>query len=149
MTTLSSCCRRLAVQWHWGGRWGSNPRPQVPQTCALPTELRPPLILCRPFLGWFVQVDFCWVDFFGSASLNQPTEPILISFFKLAQTGAPGRTRTCDPRLRRPLLYPAELQAHSEAHSKAFRSHGPLSTRLSAHTLKLTSVSSRTPGDSP
>jgi hypothetical protein len=24
---------------------------------------------------------------------------------------APGRTRTCDPRLRRPMLYPAELQA--------------------------------------
>ena len=27
-------------------------------------------------------------------------------------SGAPGRTRTCDPRLRRPLLYPAELRAH-------------------------------------
>jgi hypothetical protein len=26
--------------------------------------------------------------------------------------GTPGRTRTCDPRLRRPLLYPAELRAH-------------------------------------
>gem|GEM_PF-1907746 len=25
--------------------------------------------------------------------------------------GAPGRTRTCDPRLRRPMLYPAELRA--------------------------------------
>ena len=25
--------------------------------------------------------------------------------------GALGRTRTCDPRLRRPMLYPAELQA--------------------------------------
>jgi len=25
--------------------------------------------------------------------------------------GAPGRSRTCDPRLRRPMLYPAELQA--------------------------------------
>src|ERR1700710_1308823 len=25
--------------------------------------------------------------------------------------GAPGRTRTCDPRLRRPVLYPAELRA--------------------------------------
>ena len=27
-------------------------------------------------------------------------------------TGAPGRTRTCDPRLRRPVLYPTELRAH-------------------------------------
>ena len=28
--------------WRWGERWGSNPRPQGPQPCALPTELRPP-----------------------------------------------------------------------------------------------------------
>src|SRR3954471_949955 len=28
-------------------------------------------------------------------------------------SGAPGRNRTCDPRLRRPLLYPAELRAHA------------------------------------
>jgi hypothetical protein len=27
--------------------------------------------------------------------------------------GAPGRTRTCDPRLRRPMLYPAELRAQA------------------------------------
>src|SRR5687768_11507014 len=26
---------------------------------------------------------------------------------------APGRTRTCDPRLRRPVLYPTELRAHT------------------------------------
>ncbi len=26
----------------WGGRWDSNPRQPVPQTGALPTELRPP-----------------------------------------------------------------------------------------------------------
>ena len=29
----------------------------------------------------------------------------------VADGGALGRTRTCDPRLRRPMLYPAELQA--------------------------------------
>jgi len=28
-------------------------------------------------------------------------------------SGAPGRTRTCDPRLRRPLLYPTELRART------------------------------------
>ena len=27
--------------------------------------------------------------------------------------GTPGRTRTCDPRLRRPLLYPTELRARA------------------------------------
>ena len=31
----------------------------------------------------------------------------------LRASGAPGRIRTCDPRLRRPLLYPAELRARS------------------------------------
>ena len=29
------------------------------------------------------------------------------------QNGAPGRSRTCDHRLRRPVLYPTELRAHS------------------------------------
>jgi hypothetical protein len=29
----------------------------------------------------------------------------------VSRNGALGRTRTCDPRLRRPMLYPAELQA--------------------------------------
>src|SRR6267378_4146895 len=32
-----------------------------------------------------------------------------------ALSGAPGRSRTCGPRLRRPLLYPAELQARGPA----------------------------------
>ena len=32
--------------------------------------------------------------------------------------GAPGETRTPDTRLRRPLLYPAELQAHMHALSQ-------------------------------
>ena len=27
-------------------------------------------------------------------------------------TGAPGRIRTCDPRIRNPVLYPTELRAH-------------------------------------
>ena len=29
------------------------------------------------------------------------------------RNGAPGRIRTCDPRLRRPMLYPTELRAHA------------------------------------
>jgi hypothetical protein len=32
----------------WGGRWESNPRHQEPQSCALPTELRPPYYLLVP-----------------------------------------------------------------------------------------------------
>ena len=33
----------------------------------------------------------------------------LLIFIK--KVGAPGRTRTCNPRLRRPMLYPVELRA--------------------------------------
>ncbi|GEM_PF-2307208 len=45
--TTSACCQTKTPgnAWRfriWGGRWGSNPRPQEPQSCALPTELRPP-----------------------------------------------------------------------------------------------------------
>jgi hypothetical protein len=28
--------------------------------------------------------------------------------------GAPGRSRTCDPRFRKPMLYPAELRAQTK-----------------------------------
>ena len=33
-----------AVLFSWGGRWDLNPRPLVPQTSALTTELQPPYI---------------------------------------------------------------------------------------------------------
>ena len=36
-----------------------------------------------------------------------------------SKTGAPGRTRTCDPRLRRPVLYPTELRAHNNLRNAA------------------------------
>jgi putative transposase len=38
-----------------------------------------------------------------------------------SRTGAPGRTRTCDPRLRRPVLYPTELRARAEPRTHADR----------------------------
>ena len=36
-----------------------------------------------------------------------------------SKSGAPGRTRTCDPRLRRPVLYPTELRARKVSLSVA------------------------------
>lgn len=36
----------LAQIRRWGERRGSNPRQPVPQTGALPTELRPPFMAC-------------------------------------------------------------------------------------------------------
>ncbi len=39
-------------------------------------------------------------------------------FFK---NGTLGRSRTCDPRLRRPMLYPAELQAQNFGRGRGIR----------------------------
>ena len=42
--------QRSGASGIWGGRRGSNPRHQEPQSCALPTELRPPYQLLVPEL---------------------------------------------------------------------------------------------------
>jgi hypothetical protein len=50
-----------------------------------------------------------------------PLEPLpIVSHLSVgpSKCGAPGRTRTCDPRLRRPVLYPTELRAHANALSR-------------------------------
>ena len=77
----------------WGGRWDSNPRRPDPQSGALPTELRPPRLMC---------------------AVPAPALPAAQSH---SADGAPGRTRTCNHRLRRPMLYPVELQAHRGANN--------------------------------
>ncbi len=43
-----------------------------------------------------------------------------------ATSYAPGRTRTCDPRLRRPVLYPAELRAPDTRREQAPAAGHPL-----------------------
>jgi hypothetical protein len=43
-------------------------------------------------------------------------------------SGAPGRTRTCDPRLRRPVLYPTELRAHTVGKAQCSKSLNDAST---------------------
>ena len=81
---------------NWGERRGLNPRPPGPQPGALPTELRPPCYNLRCGLrnqGIFYNVG-C------ALSTNNPQ-----------WNGAPERTRTFGPQLRRLLLYPPELQA--------------------------------------
>jgi hypothetical protein len=37
----------------WGERWDLNPRPSVPQTDALPAELRSPPLRTSMFMGYF------------------------------------------------------------------------------------------------
>ena len=57
----------------------------------------------------------------STAELRPPLKPLSWSF------GAPDRTRTCYPRLRRPVLYPDELRAH-EARAFFVPSHHLLSS---------------------
>jgi hypothetical protein len=99
----------------WGERWGSNPRPLESQSRALPTELRPPQAfgqwsdLRRPgphSARYSIHKTYrCRRTIpLRSRSLPDPWQ-------RAFSNGAPGRIRTCDPRLRRPLLYPTELRA--------------------------------------
>ncbi len=73
----------LRREKRWGGRWDSNPRRPESQSGALPTELRPPSVV------------------------KMKCRPVGDTY------GTPGRTRTCYPRLRRPMLYPDELRAQN------------------------------------
>ena len=57
------------------------------------------------------------------------TEPFL------AEAGTPGRTRTCNPRLRRPMLYPVELRA-------LVKTREPPGRTLRAHLVSLSPSSS-------
>src|SRR3954451_25103418 len=77
-----------------------------------------------------IRVDFLWDrigEFFMKKRARQDSEPLAGArasrgasrrtawrSFVAKRRSAPGRTRTCDPRLRRPVLYPTELRAHVE-----------------------------------
>ena len=81
----------------WGGRWGSNPRPPESQSGALPAELRPPLI---SFQAAPVPQEPCarpTHNAFGHSTKSCPVWSVI---------GAPGRTRTCNPQLRRLMPHP-------------------------------------------
>jgi hypothetical protein len=90
-----------------GERRDSNPRPPGPQPGALPAELRPPRIkqsraspsrrkASRPRVRHLPEL---FLQMFRSWCRRVPPAP-----------NAPGRIRTCDPRLRRPPLCPTELR---------------------------------------
>ena len=76
-----------------------NPRLPEPQSGALATELYPPCKLCVGRKGR------------SQGALYASFKTFCPS--KSFETGTPAGIRTLDLRLRRPLLYPAELQAHT------------------------------------
>ena len=48
------CDSSLSEGWEWGDRRGSNPRQPVPQTGALPTELRSPSVMAKLYCSGVV-----------------------------------------------------------------------------------------------
>jgi len=77
-----------------GGPEGSSGAPSPPSDDAPPPAGSP---------AWTAEDFFHGFSMSGSGPCEIPNDP----------AGTPGRTRTCDPRLRRPLLYPTELRART------------------------------------
>ena len=151
-TTLSPQCAAVVTGVRsaasiWGGRWDSNPRRPESQSGALPTELRPPSPNPRdPQISPSTVLPRAMARPAGNtprpSMAGAPSGPTCRSFENCSlqfssnllrrllvpprALGAPGRTRTCDPRLRRPMLYPAELRAQSANHISIL-------TRLAVH----------------
>ncbi len=73
-----------------------NPRPPGPQPGALTPELHPPYLIPSPPCAWH-------------HILGEKNDANLRKIY-----GTPGRIRTCDLRIRSPLLYPAELRAPAQ-----------------------------------
>ena len=99
----------------WGGRWDLNPRPLEPQSSALPLSYAHH---CKTSLVKPIQAIHPRPDIYPAVAATGKSG------------GAPGRTRTCNPRLRRPMLYPVELQA--QIHSAA----GPPIERRRSKTFR-------------
>ena len=93
-----------------------NPRLPEPQSGALATELYPP---CK---------NACRTERNFRGALYASFKAFCRS--KSFETGTPAGIRTLDLRLRRPLLYPAELQAHT-------RPAWPCRNRAKSHTADI------------
>ena len=63
-------------------------------------------------MGWTTGIEPATTGITIRGSTNWATSTIKQEqHWAASKDGAPGRIRTCDPRLRRPLLYPTELRA--------------------------------------
>ena len=65
-----------------------------------------------PHLGWTTGFEPATTGITIRGSTSWATSTITTNYTCQTENGAPDRIRTCYPRLRRPMLYPNELQAH-------------------------------------
>ena len=80
---------------------------------ALPYLCAPPCFLMWPQpTRWMVT---CGLNRFSYVTKRTPGS------FRSATINAPGRIRTCDPRFRKPVLYPAELRARPFVSATGYR----------------------------
>ncbi len=100
---LTALHNLLYNQKKWGGRWDLNPRPQESQSCALPTELRPPLIMARP-----AGFEPATLGLEGRCSIQMSYGRLFVPDGE-EKIGRGSRIRTCDPLLPKQMRYQAAL----------------------------------------
>jgi integrase len=106
---LAGIAAESHAQWLWRRSNGGSHGP--PGTSSRPSS-RPatsePAVPAAGVAAAATEILFHGFSMSGSAPREIPND----------LAGAPGRTRTCDPRLRRPLLYPAELRAQTSTNRR-------------------------------
>src|ERR1700716_1089233 len=79
--------------------------------CGMPSRLKPPqprpaTLTLRPVLPSVVY-SMCLAAFLSEQTDRPPADRFSHAS---SDSGDPGKTRTCDPWFRKPMLYPAELR---------------------------------------
>src|ERR671925_568787 len=70
-------------------------------------------LFCASGGGWCARPSFATSSLGRIQTLTPHLAVARLYSARAEADGAPGRSRTCDPRFRKPVLYPAELRARA------------------------------------